>query len=369
MTLVVIIGGTGRVGTCIAQDLLTYTSTDITLTGRNVQIGEAATALLGKQTRFQQLDLSQPESIQQSIRGANVVIDTAGPFHPRNLVVLEACIAQKINYLDVSDDRSFTQRALGLNTAAEAAGITAVINTGVFPGISNSMVRQGVEHLDTARSIHLSYVVAGSGGAGVTVMRTTFIGLQRPFAAWLEGRWQQVQPYTGREVVEFPLPYGPSAVYWYDMPEALTLVETFPVQSITTKFGIVPSFYNTLTGIVARRFPAGVLRNASVVELLARISHKMTNFTDRYSGTGVAIHATVKGEYQGQPASYRSTFSHESAARATGYGTGSIAQLLLSGQLKQPGVRPVEQVLSTQLFEQVMQERQLKTEGYLVQES
>lgn len=51
---------------------------------------------------------------------------------------------------------------------------------------------------------------------------------------------------------------------------------------------------------------------------------------------------------------------HENTAVAAGAGTGSLAQLMLDGKLKQPGVWPVEQVLSTELFEQTMQSRGLK---------
>jgi saccharopine dehydrogenase-like NADP-dependent oxidoreductase len=45
---------------------------------------------------------------------------------------------------------------------------------------------------------------------------------------------------------------------------------------------------------------------------------------------------------------------------AAGAGTGSIAELMLLGKLNKPGVWPVEQALSTELFEQTMQSRGLK---------
>jgi saccharopine dehydrogenase-like NADP-dependent oxidoreductase len=366
MALVLIIGGSGRIGSSIARDLLTYTQADVAIAGRNAMAGEAAIARLGSRAKFRVLDFNQPEQIQQAIADADLAIDTAGPFYHRKIDVLQACIDRQVNYLDVSDERSFTLRALALDPVAAAAGVTAIINTGVFPGISNSMARQGVEKLDRADSIHLSYVVAGSGGAGVTVMRTTFIGLQRPFEAWLDGRWQQVQPYTERETIEFPAPYGRSHVYWYDMPEAYTLVEAFPVKQVITKFGIVPDFYNHLTWMAARLFPPPMLKNPATVEFLARVSHRMTNVTDRFSGQGVAVRSEVCGQKNGQAACYRSTFIHESAAVATGYGAGSLAQLLLEGQLHHPGVRSVEQVLSTELFEQVMQQRQAEIPGQLV---
>jgi saccharopine dehydrogenase-like NADP-dependent oxidoreductase len=60
-----------------------------------------------------------------------------------------------------------------------------------------------------------------------TVMRTTFLGLQEPFEAWIDHQWQSVKPYSDRETVQFPEPYGKAGVYWFDMPEAFTLVDSF----------------------------------------------------------------------------------------------------------------------------------------------
>ena len=48
---------------------------------------------------------------------------------------------------------------------------------------------------------------------------------------------------------------------------------------------------------------------------------------------------------------------HKDTATVTGIGAGSIAELILSGKLNKPGVSSVENSLSTELFEQVMQSR------------
>lgn len=359
MQRVLIIGGCGRIGGSIALDILAHTDAEVTITGRNPQRGKFALERLGSKVQFQVLDLSDAAQLQQAISKADLVVHSAGPFHHREAEVLRACIQAGVNYTDVSDDRRFTQRALAQHEAARAAGVTAVINTGVFPGISNSMVRQGVEALDEAESVQLSYVVAGSGGAGVTVMRTTFIGLQRSFQAWLDGQWQSVKPYTGRETLEFPPPYGKASVYWYDMPESITLQDSFPVKSVITKFGVVPDFYNHATWMMAHWLPSPVLQSSNTVDFLAQVSHAMTSVSDRFSGTGVAMRCDIRGQKSGKAAHYVSTFAHPSAAIATGLGTGSIAELLLAGKLNQPGVYPVEKILPTPLFEAAMESRQL----------
>ncbi|MBD1853077.1 saccharopine dehydrogenase NADP-binding domain-containing protein [Leptolyngbya sp. FACHB-711] len=357
---VLIVGGRGRIGSSVAADLLTYTDAEVTITGRTADTGHVSDKL-GERVRFLELDLSDAERLRSAVADKDLVIHCAGPFRYRDAITLKTCISEGVNYLDVSDDRSFTKNALSLCEAAQQAGTTAVINSGVFPGISNSMVRQGVEQLDEPEVIHLSYVVSGSGGAGVTVMRTTFLGLQNPFQVWVDGRWQEIKPYTGREMTEFP-GYGRSGVYWFDMPEAFTLCKAFPVKTVITKFGSVPDYYNRLTWMAAHLFPRQLMRQPWMIEFLSKTSYTMTSVTDRWSGIGVAMRAEVRGKRNGQPTQYVSTFAHENTAYASGCGTGSIAQVLLSGALQKPGVWTVEEALPTHLFEQGMTERKLTIE-------
>lgn len=83
----------------------------------------------------------------------------------------------------------------------------------------------------------------------------------------------------------------------------------------------------------------------------------MTRISDRVSGVGVAIRSEVIGLKYGQLVRCRSTLFHPNTATVAGIGTGTIAQLLLSGELKQPGVWAPEQALTTPMFEAAMQSR------------
>ena len=354
---VLVIGGAGRIGQSIVADLAQQETVAITLTSRTLAAGQLVAAALGPQVHAMALDLADLEALRVAITPQDLVIHCAGPFHDRNAQVLQACIQQQVNYLDVSDHPSFTEKALHLTDEATAAGITAIINTGVFPGMSNSMVRQDIEALDQADQIHLSYVVAGTGGAGITIMRTTFLGLIEPFLGWLQGQWQPIHPYSGHEIIQFPPPYGRVNVFWFDVPERLTLPQTFPVQSVITKFGSVPEIYNGITWALAHWMPKSWLRKRSVIEFLAWGGFVTTQFTDQFSGTGVAMRSAVTGIKDGQPTEVVSTLVLPDTAIAAGYGTGSIAQLLLSQDLRKPGVWPVEAALPTPLFQTVMHQR------------
>ncbi|NET46154.1 saccharopine dehydrogenase family protein [Okeania sp. SIO2B3] len=357
---VLIIGGYGRIGSSVARDLATYTDSEITITGRKPEANIKEIPIPG--VKYLTLDLADKERVKNIIHtyskySGNLVIHCAGPFHHRDTNVLKNCIETGINYVDISDHRGFTSKALEYSEAAKQAGVTAMINTGIFPGISNSLVRQSVEQFDEPEEIHLSYVVGGSGGAGVTVMRTTFLGLQNHFEVWKNNKWEFVKPYSDRQVIDFPKPYGKIGVYWFDMPESLTLATSFPVKTVTTKFGSFPDFYNHLTWMTAHLFPVSWLKNSGVVEFLSQVSYKMTQVTDKYSGTGVAIQAKVIGKKSGKKADFCSSIIHKDTATVTGIGAGGIAELILSGKLNKPGVWSVENSLSTELFEQLIQSR------------
>ncbi|OKH26184.1 saccharopine dehydrogenase [Hydrococcus rivularis NIES-593] len=348
---VLIIGGCGRIGSSVARDIANHTDAEVIVTGRQPRQD------IKQPLQFLALDLEDLERLRAAIATSNLVIHCAGPFHYRDGRVLKTCIEQGVNYIDVSDHRSFYQKVINYRDEAKAAGITAILNTGVFPGISNSMVRQGIEQLDAAETIHLSYVVAGSGGAGITVMRTTFLGLQQPFEAWIDGKWQKKLPYTQREIIEFPKPYGKTGVYWFDVPETYTFAESFPVKNVITKFGSVPDLYNHLTWITAHVFPSAWVKSKKGVEFFSHVGYKMTSVTDRFSGIGVAMRAEISGKKGDRNVKYCSTMVHENTAIAAGYGTGGVAQLVLAGKLHQPGIFPVEQVLPTNLFEETMASR------------
>jgi saccharopine dehydrogenase-like NADP-dependent oxidoreductase len=357
MPHVCVLGGTGRIGRSITTDLLAHTQANITISGRHPDTGQQMSTTLGSRVSFLQLDLADEVKLAAAIASADLVIHCAGPFHDRDARVLKHCIDLRVNYIDVSDHRSFTLKAQAYGQQAQAAGVTAVINTGIFPGLSNSMVRQDVEALDHAEHIHLSYVVAGTGGAGITIMRTTFLGLLDCFDGWIEGKWQPVQPYSERETIHFPAPYGKVNVFWFDVPEALTLAQAFPVNTVVTKFGSVPEIYNGLTWAIAHWLPKRWLQQRPVIEFLSWASYTTTQITDRWSGTGVAMRSQVQGQRSGRAAQAVSTLVVEDTAIAAGYGTGSLAQLILAGDLAQPGVWTVETCLPPALLQPVLEDR------------
>src|SRR5207245_5941153 len=65
-----------------------------------------------------------------------------GPFQGMPLTVLRACIAERVPYVDVADDRDFVRRAYALvETHAPPHGMLALIGCSVVPGLTSLLTR------------------------------------------------------------------------------------------------------------------------------------------------------------------------------------------------------------------------------------
>lgn len=212
---VVIVGGTGRVGRSTAVALAGCGAPlALTLAGRDAARFQAATAAEPtlRAARFVACDVEDPASLAAALQGADLVVHAAGPFQrqPR-CAVLEAAIAARVPYLDVCDDTEYAQRAKAMQGAAAAAGIRAVTCGGMFPGVSNVMAAQLVRAetpVDGAapappKRVLYSYFTAGSGGAGTTILATSFLLCGEEVTAYKDGAPVRVPPVTGRRVVDF----------------------------------------------------------------------------------------------------------------------------------------------------------------------
>lgn len=194
---VVVIGGTGRVGASTAAALArAVPSASIALASRDQSNFDATIARrpeLRSATR-RRVDIDVPQSLLQALNGADLVIHAAGPFQrATSCAVLEAAIACGVPYLDVCDDTEYAQRGKAQHAKAAAAGIPAIITAGIYPGVSNVMaahmisMARGEYSSDFSytesplpgapqpRRVLYSYFTAGSGGAGPTILNTTFL--------------------------------------------------------------------------------------------------------------------------------------------------------------------------------------------------
>jgi saccharopine dehydrogenase-like NADP-dependent oxidoreductase len=140
---VLVLGGSGRVGSSAAAALLQLTpGHTITLAGRREATYAAAVKRRPELARssFAPVDINDFDAVKAAATAHDLVVHAAGPFQRREeLVVLRACIAARTPYVDVCDDQAHSKLTKSLHMDAVAAGVPCVTTAGIYPGVSNVM--------------------------------------------------------------------------------------------------------------------------------------------------------------------------------------------------------------------------------------
>ena len=230
---VLVVGGSGRVGGSTLRWLQRLSSRAdggasplrLASGGRSISRFQAAQRRLNQpDLAFVDVDLgSSVEQLSAAVRGAQLVVHTAGPFQGRSQPkLLEACIAAGVAYCDVCDEWPLSQQAKQLSAAAAAAGIPAVVSSGIWPGASALMAAEAVDRLGgpgACDQLELSFFTAGTGGAGPTIVSATFLLLAEE-ALTLSGGELSGQPaWSGRRIVDFGAGVGRRACFLLDNPD------------------------------------------------------------------------------------------------------------------------------------------------------
>uniref|UniRef100_A0A453KAW8 Saccharopine dehydrogenase NADP binding domain-containing protein n=1 Tax=Aegilops tauschii subsp. strangulata TaxID=200361 RepID=A0A453KAW8_AEGTS len=206
---VLVLGGTGRVGGSTATALSKLRpDLNILIGGRNREKGESLASELGEQSEFVKIDTGNAAMLEKALEDVDLVVHTAGPFQREaECTVLQAAISTKTAYIDVCDDMDYSWRAKAFHEEAKAQGVPAITTAGIYPGVSNVMA---AELVNAARSedgeperLRFFYYTAGSGGAGPTILATSFLLLGEDVIAYNKGTFENfVNNHLRRNQIE-----------------------------------------------------------------------------------------------------------------------------------------------------------------------
>lgn len=346
MKKVLVIGATGRVGGAVAASLLKQSdNVQVLVAGRRRAVGEAFAQSLGPKAQFVAVDLDDRASMLSAMRGADLVINTAGPFQMAEPRVLDAALEAGVHYADVADDIGFSKRAKKLHQRALDKGVSAITTGGVFPGLSNVMAGELIERGGGGKSVDFRYHVAGTGGAGPTVMSTTFLICSEPAIEFVNGKAVPRRAFSGRKLGKFLPPLGDKACYFFELPEATSIFETYHVPNVAARFGTSPDFWNLATSATALLAPKGFLRDTKKVAGYVKLITPMLKKIDEIVGADLAMQITVIGnDGKTRSMSYR----HPDTVIATGLGVAMQALEVLEGRVR-PGVWWPEQAIEDKM--------------------
>ena len=404
---VVILGGTGRIGTAICEHLIRRSSAlppftgKIVLVGRNTQQGlQSVKEVLDSTTEFTLDDTSldvefkaisdvwDAKQLSPLFQNAAAVIHTAGPYHKRYPIPLRTSIEEKVPvYVDVSDPLSYLESSLELHEEATISGTKAVIAAGAFPGLSNLLAMEAAGSLPPGCTIvdsGFNYFTAGLGGSGDVNLYITNLGFGDDMPQYENGRLNYFKTLTGKllgQVDFFTDPdsimakrVGSQQVFSWPFPEAATVAKELEITGRShAGMGTAPELWNLMLGLLVDLVPRPWWRNESFSQFMADFSQPMVKATDKWlqmsSPDGVgethAMRIDITAEKEKDVYVSSIVQGHESFRQCVGQSAAEFCIDLLHEQARDRsgGVSLVEQRYKDKEYRKQMIEKMTSTPG------
>ncbi|KAL9663064.1 hypothetical protein QQ045_027901 [Rhodiola kirilowii] len=340
---VLVLGGTGRVGGSTALALSKFCpELRIVIAGRNREKGAAMVSKLGERSEFAEVDIDDRKSLEAALNNVDLVVHAAGPFQQvEKCTVLEAAIETKTAYIDFCDDMRYSRRAKSFNDKALDANIQAITTAGIYPGVSNVMAAELVRAAKSEsngetepKRLRFFYYTAGTGGAGPTILATSFLLLGEEVVAYNKGEIIKLKPYSSSLNIDFGKGIGKRDVYLLNLPEVSSAHEVHGIPTVSARFGTSPFFWNWGMEAMTKLFPAEFLRDRSKVQQLVQLFDPVVRVFDGIAGERVSMRVDL------ECSNGRTTiglYSHKRLSVSVGTSTAAFVLAMLEGST-QPGV-------------------------------
>jgi short subunit dehydrogenase-like uncharacterized protein len=160
-----------------------------------------------------------PEALDAALVGVSVVLNCAGPFSRTAKPMIEACLRNKANYLDITGEIAVFELAARLTKKALAAGVT------VMPGVGFDVVPSDclAAHLKTRlpSATHLTLGFQSTGRTSHGTATTLVENIDQGGAVRIDGKIVQVPAAHKSRVIDFGLgPTGAVTIPWGDVSTA-----------------------------------------------------------------------------------------------------------------------------------------------------
>ncbi|MGH7293234.1 MAG: saccharopine dehydrogenase family protein, partial [Myxococcota bacterium] len=145
-----IVLGAGMVGSVMTADLVDEPGWDVAIADVRPRNLKAAAMRCGGRVETIEADLAKPQAVKKLVREYDIVLGALAS--AIGFQTLRAVIEAGKNYCDIS---FMPQNAIELDALAKKQGVTAIVDCGVAPGMSNMMAGHGYAQLEKCEKIEI----------------------------------------------------------------------------------------------------------------------------------------------------------------------------------------------------------------------
>ena len=235
MSRILVLGGSGEMGSAAVADLVERTDHEITIGDIRPDAATAILRGLGEPEKVVSVDVDDPGSLAAALAGTEVVLNAT--YMRQVVAVTDAAIEAGVHLVDLGAYYPETLRQLERNAAAERAGCRIVPGCGVAPGLTNILARLGADRLDRVDAIRMYSYITHPMWTSPGIVVTRLDASTGTSVTWEDGAIVEQPSFGGREVFAFPEPYGEQEVHIVPHPEPVTIPLTIDVGTVVFKVG------------------------------------------------------------------------------------------------------------------------------------
>jgi saccharopine dehydrogenase-like NADP-dependent oxidoreductase len=235
MSRVLVLGGSGEMGSSAVADLIERTEHEVTVGDIRPEAARSLLQRLGAPVRVVEVDVDDAASLASALANTDVVLNATYMRH--NVPVTDAAIEAGVHLVDLGSYYPETVAQLERHDAAVAAGCRIVPGCGVAPGLTNILARLGADQLDTVEAIRLYSYITHPMWTSPGIVITRFDASVGTSLVFEDGVLLEHPSFSGDEVVGFPEPYGEQHVHLVPHPEPVTLPRSIGVRNVSFKVG------------------------------------------------------------------------------------------------------------------------------------
>jgi saccharopine dehydrogenase-like NADP-dependent oxidoreductase len=344
--------GAGLVGFPIALDLSRDENLEITL--HDIR-KDRLDSILKKHShiRVVQTDLSDPESVRNAVRQADIVV-SAVPGH-LGFQTLKLIIEEARNVIDIA---FFPEDLFDLDSLAKEKGVTAISDIGVAPGMSNVLTGYASRKLDKMEKVRIYVGGLPKIRQWPFEYRAVFSPIDvieeytRPARFIRDGKLVEMPALTEPELMDFE---GFGTLEAFNSDGLRSLIRTIDCPDMIEKTLRYPGHIDKIRLLKSCGFfseePIDVKgQSIRPIDLTTRLLFPMWDLKDEEDLTVMQV--TAEGTKDGKKVKYSWDLADyydpqtgiHSMARTTGYTATAATRMLLAGLYTRKGVSPPEYI-------------------------
>jgi hypothetical protein len=192
---VLLVGGYGNFGRFIAKRLAHETSVTLIIAGRTAEKARR----LAEELHAEWAAFDVAVNLDLSLRRIkpDILVHTSGPFQEQGYQVAEACIRNRVHYLDLADGRDFVANIDRLDEKAKAACILVVSGASTVPGLTSAVLTRYAEEFAALETLEFGIATAQQTNRGLATVRAVLGYAGKPLTTRIDGRMQTVHGWQG----------------------------------------------------------------------------------------------------------------------------------------------------------------------------